>query len=232
MERRRLLRSSGVLLSAGFAGCLGNETGDDASPGGSGDEGSNGAHGIAHEGEVVETQAVPADVPFEFDVEFTTTVLSSSEIPRFTYTIRNTAEEAHHLDVGGGRNDVVPHFSDPAGLGTIRDAEADHVISAFVDGDGDGYGSDDDVGPEGDPDGCLTVSGIMRDSIYAIHTVEAGEELTGEYALAGSDEIDDDCPPPGTYHLHEAGVLNPDDGDDDPDPTEFEFTIGFTVELD
>ena len=225
MNRRRLLGIVGGSVSL-LAGCLGDETGEEhiGDSDRMADDQSN-TH-ISRQVTVVDTSDIPDEVPLEFEMTFTSHQLSESSIPRFEFTVRNTAEEAYELDIDGGRNYVVPKWSEPPGLMVILDSEADQIIEVSV--EGDGY-ADGVVGPEGDPTGCLTASGIDRAAIYDTHTFDAGEERTTEYALVGSGRDERDCPATGTYELIMELTMNRSGGENNDD---YEFEWGCTVELE
>ena len=230
VDRRDLLATiagSGITL---IAGCLGEDQPgaggdhDDENGGQNGDDEGEEKPEISHQVELVEVADDPTQAPLEFEITFTSTTLSSSEMPRFELSIRNNGDEEHILDVGG-RNYVVPTRSDPEGLQTILGGEADQIIDVVV--DGDGY-EENVVGPNADPTGCLTAFDILRTMDYRTHRFDPGEEQVKEYALAG-DADDQDCPDKGVYDMYMTVSWDTRDDDDDADWEEFEW--GFTIEL-
>lgn len=230
VDRRDLLETIAGSGLTFVAGCLGDAQqagggdNDDENGGQNGDDDGEEKPEIAHQVDLVEVADDPTQAPFEFEITFSSTTLSSSEMPRFELKIRNVGDEELILDVGG-RNYVVPTWSDPEGLQTILGGEADQIIDVVV--EGDGY-EENVVGPNADPTGCLTAFDIMRTMDYQTHPFEAGEEQVKEYALAGYGD-DQDCPDKGVYDMYMDVSRDTRHDDDDADWEEFEW--GFTVEL-
>ena len=170
-NRRRFLTAVGSAGSLGMAGCLGTGESTPAS---------------------VETEIVDiveaTDVPIEFTIDQSDTVLSDDALPRFSLTVHNDGDET--LGFWHNRPPVFnPGPSAPVGFRILSDAEGDRIERG-----------DSEVAPA-DPDGCLySEYGPERDSGEWWLSLSPDESDTRDFAyVAGREGLENECPATGEY---------------------------------
>lgn len=239
MNRRALLTGVGVGFIPMNSGCLGNipsdngdsnqQQGDDAESRDDDDSESNGATAVEREVEFIEMTDVPNEAPFTFDIEFTSSKLSESEMPQFELTVRNESDQTQVVVVDDGQRYVVPHFSDPAGLRTIAEDEFDEATPA----EPEDLQNDEESDSQTEARGCLAVSTLSRDAddFLDAHDFAPTTEIVTRYAIVGHTGAEKSCPEPGRYDLYAHLELNPPHVVDDEAGLKIEFDWGFTVEV-
>lgn len=170
---------------------------------------------------LVEVTETADEVPLAFDIEFVSSTLSATEMPRFELTVRNELDREQTLVVDGGKAYVVPQCSEPSGFRTVAEYEYDEVPQA----------ADESDENTGDIRACISVPALIRDGqdMFHAHPFEANEETRTEYAIVGSGGTEQKCPEPGRYELKAELHLNPplpvSDG------PELKFDWGFTIDV-
>ena len=170
------------------------------------------------ETEIIDVGEVP-DVPVEFSVTQTSTILSDEELPAFSVIIENEGDNT--LWFQNGRPRVFsPGLSTPRGFYILSESEATSVEDGTS-----------DVSPA-EPTDCLWIEHPpARPADEPQVTLEPGEPESQNFAYAPDEDVNGErCPEPGEYAFQEEYRFYTE-GQDERDEPQYLAEWGFTVRV-
>ena len=185
MNRRRLLALLAAFGSASVGGCLGSiaelngdET-DDSLDAGNEDSTDR------EDTRTLSLESVDDDLDeLAFDVEFVTSNLSKTSIPKLDIRVENIGQGMVSWITGGKKFVFPEHGTTPPGLALSRES---HIQEWLI-----------------DADGCRRIEQLALTDVAIENELEPGDVMEQRYAVVGGETaLDDPCPPKDTVYRTE-----------------------------